>query len=142
MSRFNAFFAQNAIQPELTDYVASSRFVNPETKKPEVWQLRAVDEQVNKKLKKDSMLKVNGNRPNVYRQEVDADTYMCKLIVASVVYPNLNDKELQDAYKVMDAEELIRKMLISGEYTNLSLKVQEVNNFDITQNSQIDEAKN
>lgn len=141
MSDFEAFFAQNKVQSEDVEYVASTGFIDKATGKPIPWKLRKVSESVNKKLKEASQKKVtSGNR--AVRYQMDNDMYICKLTVATVVFPDLNNKKLQDAWNAMDAEELIRKMLSAGEYGNLMLKAQEVNDYDIDYNALVEEAKN
>ena len=59
-----------------------------------------------------------------------------------VVYPDLTDAELQNSYGVMGDDNLLKKMLKSGEYAALLNKVQEINGFDITTQDLVDEAKN
>jgi hypothetical protein len=68
--------------------------------------------------------------------------YLGKLAVACTVYPNLNDKALQDSYKVMGAENLLKTMLTSGEYAEYLQKVQEVCGFDVPLQDEVDDAKN
>ena len=62
--------------------------------------------------------------------------------VACTVFPNLNDKELQDSYKVMGADALLKTMLTPGEYAEYLTKIQEVCGFDTTMQDEVDEAKN
>lgn len=140
MSDFEAFFAENKVQSEDVEYVASDKFINKATGKPVPWKLRKIDELLNKKLKESSQKKVtSGNRA---RFTIDNETYLCKLMIATVVFPDLNNKELQDKWNVMDAESLLRKMLSAGEYANLMIEVQKVNDFDIDFSELVEEAKN
>jgi hypothetical protein len=68
--------------------------------------------------------------------------YLGKLAVACTVFPNLNAKELQDSYKVMGAEALLKAMLTPGEYASYVEKVQEVCGFSTPIEEEIEEAKN
>ena len=72
--------------------------------------------------------------------------YLCHFkhffTVACTVFPNLNDKELQDSYKVMGADALLKTMLTPGEYAEYLTKIQEVCGFDTTMQDEVDEAKN
>ena len=52
------------------------------------------------------------------------------------------DKELQDSYKVMGADALLKTMLTPGEYAEYLTKIQEVCGFDTTMQDEVDEAKN
>lgn len=140
MSDFEAFFAENKVKSEDVEFVASDKFINKETGKPIAWKLRKMDEFTNKRLKESSQKKVtSGNR---VRYVTDNETYLCKLMIGTVVFPDLNNKELQDKWNVMDAESLLRKMLSAGEYANLMIEVQRVNDFDIDFSALVEEAKN
>lgn len=61
-------------------------------------------------------------------------------IIKSVVYPDLNDKDLLDSYGVMGAEKLLRVMFTSKEYMTLIKFVTKLNTADST--SLIEKAKN
>lgn len=141
MSNFAAFMAGNANNVENVKYVASKRFVD--NKKPIEWELKAIGSDLDEAIRKECTKKVpiNGKRGQ-YTQETDTDKYIAKMCVNCIVYPNLNDAELQDSYGVMGAEELLKKMLLPGEYTELKAKVMEVNGYDMSMEELVDEAKN
>ena len=84
---------------------------------------------------------MNGKRGQ-YMPETDTDKYMAKLCAACVIYPNLNDAELQDFYGVKSAEALLKKMLKPAEYTELKVKVNEVLGYDLSMEEEVEEAKN
>ena len=68
---------------------------------------------------------------------------MDKLIVASTVYPDLYDKELQDSYGVMTPEELLYALVDNpGEYQDLNVWVQQYQGFAKSLDDKVDEAKN
>lgn len=143
MSDFSAFFAENKIKHENLKYVASRDFVNKETGKPLEWEIRRLDSEEDEKLRKSCMrqIKVQG-RSGATRTEMDMQGYICKMTVASIVYPDLNNKRLQDSYNVMGAEQLLKKMLAPGEYADLTTTVTEHNGFDVTLSDLVEEAKN
>lgn len=135
----NAFLKQNALQVENVKYVASNRFV--EDGKPVEWEIKAVTPKEDEEIRKSCTKKVQ-IRKGQYQSETDVDKYVGKLAVACVVFPNLNDAELQNSYGVMGADDLLKTMLLPGEYTDLLQKVQEVCGFDISQGDLVDEVKN
>lgn len=137
MSKFDAFFAKNVEKPKKVNIVVSKRFKD-EAGNPLEWTLTPIDALVDKRLKEESTKKSNRSG----RQELDSNLYICKMIVATVTEPDLNNAELQDAWGVNGAENLIYKMLLPGEYTDLMLKVQETNGFDVPIDKKIEEAKN
>ena len=136
-----AFLAENALQTEQVEYVASDRFV--ENGKPVPWVIRALGSAEDEALRKmcTKRTPVFGKKGQ-YQNELDVLEYMAKLGAACTVYPNLNDKELQDSYHVMGGEELLKKMLTAGEYNLYIAKVQQVCGFDRSFQEDVDEAKN
>lgn len=142
MSDFSAFFAENKIKHENIKYVASRDFVGKDGK-PLEWEIRRLDSAEDEQLRKSCMkqIKVQG-RSGATRTEMDTQDYICKMTVASIVYPDLNNKKLQESYHAMCAEQLIKKMLAPGEYADLITKVTEHNGFDVTLSDLVEEAKN
>ena len=142
MSDFSAFLAQNKIKRENVKFVASKNFVG-EGGKPIAWEIRPIDCEEDEALRKSCtrQIKVPG-RPGAYRSEIDSNAYVGKLAARCTVYPNLNDKELQDSYKVMGDDSLLKKMLSPGEYADYCNKVSEINGFEQDINELVDEAKN
>lgn len=138
---FSAFLAQNKIKKDNVKFVASKAFV--QDGKPLEWEIRALSSKEDDALRKmcTKQIKVMG-KSNVYRTEMDAPAYIGKLAAACTVYPDLNNKELQDSYGVMGADELLKAMLSPGEYAEYCNKVSEVNDFDISNDDLVDEAKN
>ena len=141
MSDFSMFMAGNAVKLESVKYVASNRFVH--NKKPVQWELQAVSSEKDEAIRKECTKKVpiQGKRGQS-TLEVDNDKYIGKLCVACVVYPNLNDAALQDSYGVKSGEELLKRMLLPGEYAELKVKIMELNGFDVSMEELVDEAKN
>ena len=65
------------------------------------------------------------------------------MICASVVEPNLNDKDLQNSYGVMTPEDLIREMIDDpGEYNSFAEFIQNFNGFTETLDEKVEKAKN
>jgi len=65
------------------------------------------------------------------------------MIAASVVVPDLYDKELQDSYGVATPEELLLAMVDEpGEYNELAAFVQKFQGFDVSFHDKVEEAKN
>lgn len=132
----------NPIKEENCKFVASGRFIG-ESGKQEPWEIKSITGIEDEAIKKSCMVKVavNGKRGQ-FTQEFDFNKYSALLATACTVYPNLNSTQLQNAYGVMGAEDLLKKMLKPGEYNNYIAKVQEINGFDIPQSDLIEEAKN
>lgn len=136
-----AFLAQNVERDEVTTYVASKRFKD-ENGQPIKWTLRSVTSDVDEAVRKSCMKQVPvPGKKGMFQKETDYDKYLGKLAVACIEYPDLNSQELQDSYKVMGADALLKVMLKPGEYQDLLNKIQEVNGY-VTTDELVDEAKN
>lgn len=140
MSQLSAFFAQNALADLHEEVIVSSRFKDADGQ-PISWKLRSMTEEENEDCRKAATRKVKG-KGGAYTPEISSDDYVAKLAVSSVVFPNLKDEALQKSYGVIGAENLLRKMLLPGEYATLIQKVQEINGFDKDMGELIDEVKN
>ena len=141
MSEFSVFMAGNVKPDETVKYVASKRFI--QNKKPIEWELKPVSSSLDEAIRKECTKKVPiAGKRGQYTQETDTDKYIGKLCVACTIYPNLNDAELQDSYGVKSGDELLKKMLLPGEYTEYKAKVMEVNGYDMSMEELVDEAKN
>ncbi len=140
MSDLQAFFAQNVATNITEDYLVSERFKDKDGK-PIPWKLRTVSEAENEEIRKASTRYVKGKN-GVKVAETNGDEYIGKLAVASVVFPDLKNADLQKSYGVIGADAVLKKMLLSGEYAALIQKVQEINGFDKDINDKIEEVKN
>lgn len=49
------------------------------------------------------------------------------VILESIVFPDLNQVELQSQFSVIGAENLLLKMLLAGEYEKLRIEVETIN---------------
>lgn len=137
----SAFLAQNVKKVENTFYPASNRIVDAEGK-PVDWEICCITATENSRIRRScfNTVPVAGKRGQ-YTQEFDANLYLAKICVRTTVFPNLNNKELQDSYGVMSAEELITTMLTPGEFEDYSTKVMETNGFT-DEKDLVKEAKN
>lgn len=140
MSDFSMFMV--GAKDDAIEYVASKKFKDKDGN-PIAWKLKPIDSDLDDVIRKESTKKVPivGKRGQ-FAQEFDTEKYASRLCSACVVYPNLNDSELQDFYGVKSADALIKKMLLPGEYTELKSKVLEINGYDVSMEDMVDEAKN
>lgn len=142
MGDLSCFLSQNAITVENVKVVVSKRFMNKD-KKPVEWEVKCITSEQDELIKKEcTKRKPIPGKKGAYMPETDYDQYVGRLAVACTVFPDLNNKELQDSYQVMGAEALLKKMLTPGEYREYLSKVQEVNGFDIALEDLVEEAKN
>lgn len=143
MSKFAKFMKANKKQRENVFVRATETLIDPDTNKPLEWELRALDTKEAQRLQDECTIEIPIGRGGQYRTKLNTQKYVAKLLCASIVYPDLYDKELQDSYGVATPEELIKEMIDDvGEYNALVDFVQKYNHLDKTLNEKIEEAKN
>ena len=125
-------------------FYAPTRSLCDENGKPLEWEFRHITSKENDGLRDDCTIEVPvTGKPNMFRPKVQSSKYMQKMVAASVVVPDLYDKELQDSYGVTTPEELLLAMVDDpGEYNDLLSFVQKFQGFNVSFNDKVDEAKN
>lgn len=142
MGELSCFLAQNAVKVDNVKCVVSNRFIGA-NKKPMEWEVQAIASAEDEALRKECTKKVPVvGKKGQYTQETDYNQYLGKLAAKCTVFPNLNDKELQDSYHVMGADLLLKAMLTAGEYAGYLERIQQINGFDATMEDLEEEAKN
>lgn len=133
----NGFFKSNAKSLPDVKVVVSERFTN-EDGSPIEWILHPIStklvEEITKRNTKTTIK--NGKKESTVNEE----NLNAELLEAVVLYPSLNDAELQDSYGVSSANELLSVMLYPGETQVLTAALQEV--MAGTKANDIDELKN
>ena len=141
MSNLSCFLAGNVEKRENKKVVVSNRFKDTNGK-PVEWEIRSISAEEDEALRKSctKRIPVVGKR-NQFTQDFDSNSYLAKLAAKAVVFPDLNNAELQNSYGVMGAEQLIKTMLYKDEFDKLTeCLVTQTDSEDV--NELIDEAKN
>lgn len=140
MSNLSCFLAGNVEKRENKKVVVSDRF--KDNGKPVEWEIRSISADEDEALRKACTRKVPiVGKKNQFTQEFDGNAYLTKLAAKAVVYPDLNNAELQNSYGVMGAEQLIKVMLYRDEFERLTdCLVESTDSEDV--NELIEEAKN
>lgn len=143
MSKFSKFMKSNKAVKENGFYAPTSSLCD-ENGKPLEWEFRHITSKENEDLRDSCTIDVPiTGKPNMFRQKVKSGLYIQKMVAASVVVPDLYDKELQDSYGVMTPEELLLAMVDDpGEYNELASFVQRFQGFNVSFEDKVDEAKN
>lgn len=143
MSKFSKFMKSNKTVKE-NGFYAPTRSLCDEDGRPLEWEFRHITSKENEDLRDSCTIEVPiTGKPNMFRQKVKSSLYIQKMIAASVVVPDLYDKELQDSYGAMTPEELLLAMVDDpGEYNDLASFVQKFQGFDVSFEEKVDEAKN
>ncbi len=142
MRTLQAFLAENVKKETKILFVASNRFLD-EQGNPVSWEIGCITSEQDDELRQKAtkMVPVHGRRGQ-YTRETDYNEYLAELAVKCTLYPDLNNTELQNSYRVMGAVQLLKTMLKPGEYQRYLMKIQEVNGFDESMTDLEEEAKN
>lgn len=143
MSKFSRFMKANKVA-KVNERYAPTTSLQDENGKPLEWEFKHITSKENDALRDASTKEVQvTGKPNLFRPKLNSAQYMAKLIVASTVFPDLYDKELQDSYGVMTPEELVYELVDdAGEYQELTLWVQKFQGLTKTFDEKVEEAKN
>lgn len=143
MSKLNRFLKKNKVEKKTVEYVATKDLVDDKGE-PLKWTLKELTTREVDDIRDSCTIEVPvKGKMRQYRTKTDNSKLVAKLITASVVFPDLDNAELQDSYGVMGAENLIREMVDNpGEYVNFSEFVQELSGFNETLEDDIETAKN
>lgn len=143
MSDLSRFLKKNKKLKENVQY-AVTKSLTDEKGQPLLWEIRPLTSKETNRLTDECTFQEQvPGKPNVFRNKINSTKLLQKMMVASVVFPNLNNKDLQDSYGVMTPEELITEMVDDpGEYNNFGKYLNELNGFNEGINEKVEEAKN
>lgn len=143
MSKFTKFMKANKVIKE-NEKFAPTKSLLDDKGVPLEWEFRHVSSKENEKLKDSCTTEVQvTGKPNSYKQKVDVSRYVAELIVASTVFPDLYDAELQDSYGVKTPEDLLFSLVDApGEYAVLGAWIQRFQGFDESLEEKVSQAKN
>lgn len=142
MNDFNRFFKQNKIKRDNTKYAVTKSLVD-EKGNPLEWTIKPLTTEEDENIRNACIYEEQevGKR-NSYKQKFNATKYICKMLCACVLEPNLYNKELQDSYGVMTPEDLLKAMVDNPtEYDNFVNFVQEFNG-TTSLSDKVEEVKN
>ena len=140
MKDLKFFLKQNTIPVENQEVEVSKRFKD-DAGNTVKFEIKSISNEMDDALRKQNTRQVKKAK-GVIVPELDQQKYFVDLVLKSLVYPDLDDKELQDSWGVMDSRELINAMLLPGEYTALIQEVQKINGWDLNVEDIKDEVKN
>lgn len=143
MGSLNRFLKKNKVTKNNTSIPATKTLLD-ENGSPLLWEIKPLTTKEDNTIRDECTREVPvTGKPGVYRSKFDSNKYLCKMAARCVVSPNLNDKELQDSYGVMCAEDLVCEMIDDpGEFNHFMSCLQEYHGFTESLQDKVDEAKN
>lgn len=137
----SAFFKENEIVKEPVKYVASKRYIGVDGK-PIEWELRALTNDEIETLQKWCTKKVPVKGTRDYQTVFDRERFTTEFTLKSIVFPNLDDAELQTNRGVVGAAALLKDLLTPGELADLYLAASEASDFQTGMGDKIKAVKN
>lgn len=138
MGQFERFLKSNKKIREPTVYAASRSFTD-DSGEPVLWKIRPISTKENEMIRDECVIEDKASG----RYRIEISKYTAKLLAASVIEPNLYDKELQDSYGVMTPEALLLELLDNpSEYRKFADFIQRFNGFNESFSDKVDAAKN
>jgi len=125
MSSLNAFL--HPVQGNETEEIVISKRFRGEDGKPAAFQIRAISQEENDRIIKQSQKPVPGGKRG--ERALDDIEYTRRLVVAATVEPDFRSEALCKAYGTLDPLEVPGKMLLSGEYSRLSAAISRLSGF-------------
>lgn len=133
------FMPSNAVKYTAVEIAVSDRFCGSDGK-PVLWRIKVLSAKEMQNLTKECTCKVvKDGRPVTERDEDKMNT---RLLEECVVYPNLKEAKLQDAYGASGARELAETMLTPGEYGTLMQAISQAQGVDMGLSDKITKVKN
>lgn len=135
-----AFLASNVAKVENRKVVISNRFKD-EKGQPIEWELKTLSADDNDTLERSCYVNTPvAGRKGQFTRELDRNKYTALLLAETVVYPDLNNAELQDSYGVKTPDALLKKMLTLAEYNKLAEEL--ANSSSENMDNLVNDAKN
>ena len=132
----SAFLKQNVEDVIKVEEVNIKRFKKP-------FKIKSLTEEEVTNLRKIATIKTVNRRTGQTTTTTDNDRFSSLVVAKSVVYPDLDNAELQTSYGTPgNPEKLLGKMLRPGEYNRLAEAVMEVSDLSQSTNDLVEEAKN
>lgn len=135
------FFKQNAKIVTEVEYVASKRFTDDEGN-PIVWRIRVLTNKELDKLRARFTKKVYEPGTRTAEERMDLTAFTDELLVRTIVFPALDDMELQNSWGVSNELDLVKAMLNGGELTDLTRAIQEAQGFETGFEDKVKAVKN
>ena len=126
MSALSAFL-HPAVPTEEKELVISKRFLGADGK-PVPFKIRALTQEENSSLLKASTRKKKVGQQ--WQDEMDANEYSSRMIVAATVFPDFHSAELCENYNTKDPVQDPGKMLLSGEFLKVITAINELSGLD------------
>jgi len=131
MSDLSLFLKENKKKKENGFFPATKSLCDADGK-PLMWEIKPLSTRDDQELRDECMVQKLIPGKNGERQlKFDSQKYLVRMMTACIIFPDLDDKKLQDSYGVKSAEDLIVEMIDDpDEFNEFAGFIQEYSGFD------------
>lgn len=140
-NNMRAFYRESVEENKSVFYPASKRFKD-KNGDPIMWELRVLGYDEMKKITKRHTNNIPNKLTGRTEKRTDEEAMAIEMALASVIYPDLNDSDLQDDWGVIGNEALLKAMLNPGEIVDLVHAVQSAAGYETDMADKIKKVKN
>lgn len=134
------------LQPieEITKEIeVSDRFKDPKTGEIEKFKIRKLTVSEHQTIESQCLKQTLGRgKKKPPTSKFDTAEYQNLIMYKSVIYPNLDEQDIQDFYGVLSGDRVLPKMLTKNEFDNLFDEISELNGLNDTMDDKVEDAKN
>lgn len=140
MGGLSAFMSGNVQKIENKKIVVSERF-RDESGTVIPWEIRCMPADEYAAIRSECVKYVPAGKGGKLTAQPDARAFQARVAAACTVFPDLNNRELQESWGVMRPEELLGRLLNAGEFDDYVTEVFRLNGFK-DEADLVEEAKN
>ena len=143
MSSFSLFMKKNK-KTRANAFYPATKSLTDENGEPIKWEIRPLTTAEDEAIREECTIEIPipGKRGQ-FRTKIDVNAYLNRQMCAAIVYPDLENAELQDSYGVKTPVELLQALVDDpSEYAELRSFIQELSGFDRDLTEEVEEAKN
>lgn len=131
MSDLSLFLKENKKKKE-NGFFPATKSLCDANGKPLMWEIKPLSTRDDQELRDECMVQKLIPGKNGERQlKFDSQKYLVRMMTACIIFPDLDDKKLQDSYGVKSAEDLIVEMIDDpDEFNEFAGFIQEYSGFD------------
>jgi len=131
MSDLSLFLKENKKKKE-NGFFAATKSLCDADGKPLMWEIKPLSTRDDQELRDECMVqKLIPGKNGEQQLRFDSQKYLVRMMTACIIFPDLDDKKLQDSYGVKSAEDLIVEMIDDpDEFNEFAGFIQEYSGFD------------
>lgn len=135
-------FYRDAVEENKSVFFPASKRIKDEEGNPVMWELRVLGYDEIKAITKRNTKNVPNKVTGAAEKRTNTEEAAMEMTLASIVFPDLNDADLQDSWGVVGAEALLKAMLTPGEIVDLENAVQSAAGYSTEMDEKITAVKN